>query len=144
MKKNHLYTDSIFRIYVLWSLILMLHGTWVVFTSKFSELVGAEAFLNFIIMFYVALMVVFVIGAFLAWYTEQGKFWALWLFTVYCLYRSIDGLYSITVRESMEGVSVNITDWVKGLFIAFVWLTLVGFAWYLRYTKSPKSTTEAT
>ena len=134
---------SIFSIYIVWSVILALHGSWVVFTSDFGEKIGEEAFRNFVIMFYLGFVLFFGLGAFLAWFTQKQKSWALWLFSAYCIYRSIDYIWGITVREKMEGIVVDTMDWVKGAIIAGVWLVLAGYTWYSRPNKSLQPTAES-
>ena len=134
---------SIFSIYIVWSVILALHGSWVVFTSNFGEKIGEEAFRNFVIMFYLGFILFFAFGAFLAWFTQKQKLWALWLFSAYCIYRGIDHIWGITVRERMEGIVVDTSNWTKGAIIAGVWLVLAGYAWYLRPNKSLQPTAES-
>jgi hypothetical protein len=79
----------------------------------------------------------------LAWFTQKQKIWALWLFSAYCVYRSIDYIWGITVRERMEGIVVDASDWLKGAIIAGVWLVLVGYAWYSRPNKSLQPSAES-
>ena len=134
---------SIFSIYIVWSVILALHGSWVIFTSEFGEKIGVEAFRNFVFMFYLGFLLSFALGALLAWFSQKQKLWALWLFSAYCIYRSIDYIWGVTVRERMEGIVVEASDWFKGAIIAAVWLLLVGYAWYSRPNKSLQPTAES-
>ena len=110
MKINRSHIKSIFTAYVLWSVILVIYGSWAVLTSEFREIVSNETYRDFLVMGYAGFLIFFALGAFLAWYTQQGKSWALWLFTVYCLYRSIDTIWGVKARESMEHVTVDATD----------------------------------
>lgn len=126
---------SIFKIYLIWSVVLVIHGSWIVLTGEFGEKAGEEIFRSFLIMFYIGFLLFLALGAFLAWYAQQGKPWALWLFSVYCLLRAIDTIWGINMREGMEHVTVDISDWIRSLIIAFGWASFIGFAWYIRPNK---------
>jgi len=134
---------SIFTIYVVWHVILALHGIWVVFTSEFGEKVGEEAFRSYVIMFYLGFLLFFALGAVLAWFTQKQKLWALWLFSVYCIFRSIDEIWGIIVLRRMEGVALDTSDWFKSTLASGVWLFLAGYAWYSRPNKSLQPTAES-
>jgi hypothetical protein len=127
---------SILTMYVLWSLILVIYGTWVVFTSGYDEKISNEAFHGFIVMYYGVFLVLFALGALLAWQAQLGKAWALWSFIAYCVYRAIDSIWSTQARESMGVTAVDIIDWIKAFIIAAVWISLIALSLYNRPNKS--------
>jgi len=126
---------SIIKPYVLWSVILALHGSWIVLTSGFKEEITDEAFRAFLLVFYLGGSAIFALGAFFAWQAQQGKAWGLLLFIIYCLSRAIDYVWGVAMREGMEGISVETGGWIKGVVIAGVWFILAGHAYYVRTLK---------
>jgi hypothetical protein len=136
MNKINSYIKSIFATYLLWYAILVCYGAWTIVTSDFTQKLNEAAFNNFILMYVIGVVIYFIPGAVFAWFTQQGKSWAFWLFAAYCSYRSIDSIWGLIMRIKMEHITVNNTDWVIAIAISVIWVLLIGSAWVACTNKS--------
>ena len=130
MKQGNLI--SIFKAYLLWVAAILIHSSWILFTSEFKNVVEGDSFPKFIAIFYAGVLLMLSIGAILAWFSQLGKKWALWLFTLYSLYMSISALWNVKTRAALEHSPVDVTDWIIGFFVAAIWVLLVWLAWQSR------------
>jgi len=143
MLMNRKYYKSIFFVFAVWAVILLIHSTWAVFTSEHRQSLVGESFVIFLTMFYSMLVIVFALGGLLAWQAQKGKVWALWLFTLYCLYHAVDSIWTVKFRHNMEGISVDAIDWVRGIVFALVWGGLIVYAWNRHSNKLIQPTAES-
>ena len=130
MKPINSQIKSIFTIYLIWSVILIIYSSLVVLTGELEEKFGSELYRKFLFSFYAVSLFMTAIGALLAWYTQQGKTWAMWLFIIFCLYLSFDAIWSLKIMESKYSGTVELSDWIGRPIKAVIWLSLAVFAWY--------------
>lgn len=123
---------SLFKVYLIWTAILLIITTWKLFNSSS---VPVMRMLNesptFLWMMYGGLLGLYSVGAVLAWLTQKGKSWALWTFSYFCFTPTISAFIQMQTSTRFANANMPI-DWSQQAFsfiTAYIWFMLIWYAW---------------
>ncbi|MCG7941460.1 MAG: hypothetical protein N0C88_21795 [Candidatus Thiodiazotropha lotti] len=118
---------SIFVLYCIWNVVLLLHSLWTFEAERLSQLFGEDAFKQYLLIYISLGFLIFFVGAILAWLSEKkNSSLASWGFIIFCGWRAIDLIWGkYTIELNQVNNITETTGWGKVVIFTLFWISLL-------------------